>query len=192
MRVLRMGLQNRTLPEHLPGRKLCGIMRIVIIVVAILVTLVVLVLVIGALLPKTHIATRTVVLNAPAPAVWKAITTVEAYPQWRGVQAAVALPPRAGRRVWRETDKHGQAMTMEVIEEVPERRLVTRIADEHLPFGGTWTYELVPLGNGTQVTIIEDGVIHNPVFRCMARYVIGYHATMDDYLARLKTRTSQV
>jgi hypothetical protein len=41
---------------------------------------------------------------------------------------------------------------------------------------------------GTQLTIIEDGVIRNPVFRCMARYVIGYHATMDDYLKRLNGR----
>jgi uncharacterized protein YndB with AHSA1/START domain len=167
-------------------------MRIVVVAGAILVALVVLVLAIGFLLPKSHIATRTVVLDAPPPAVWKAITTVEAYPQWRDLQAAVALPTRSGRRVWRETDSRGQAMTMEVVEEIPERRLVTRITDKHLPFGGTWTYELVPIGNGTQVTIIEDGVIHNPVFRCMARYVIGYHATMDDYLTRLKGRTAKV
>lgn len=167
-------------------------MRIVVVALITIVALVVLVLVLGVLLPKSHIATRTVVLDAPPPAVWQAITAVEAYPQWRDVQAAEVLPMRSGRRVWRETDKHGQAMTMEVVEEVPERRLVTRIADKHLPFGGTWTYELVPMGNGTQVTIIEDGVIHNPLFRCMARYVIGYHATMDDYLARLKTRTSKV
>lgn len=166
-------------------------MRIVLVSLAILVALIVLVVVVGALLPKTHIATRTVVMNAAPAEVWKEITTVEAYPQWRGVQKAEILPPRAGRRMWRETDSHGDAMTMEVMEEVPERRLVTRIADEHLPFGGTWTYELAPLGATTQVTIIEDGVIHNPVFRCVARYVIGYHATMDDYLKRLQTRVNR-
>lgn len=166
-------------------------MRIVIIAAATLVVLVLSVVLIGFLLPKTHIATRTVVIDAPPPLVWKAITTVDAYPQWRGVRTAVMLPPQAGRRMWRETDQHGQAMTMEVLEEIPERRLVTRIADKKLPFGGTWTYELVPMQGGTQVTIIEDGVIHNPLFRCMARYVIGYHATMDDYLKRLKGRMNR-
>jgi uncharacterized protein YndB with AHSA1/START domain len=167
-------------------------MRIVIIAVAIFVALVMVVVVMGLLLPVTHIATRTVVLDAPPPVVWNAITSVEAYPQWRDVQVAVMLPPRAGRRAWRETDRDGQAMTLVVLEEIPERRLVTRIADKHLPFGGTWTYELVPKGSGTQVTIIEDGIIRNPIFRCVARYVIGYQATMDEYLERLKTRTSKV
>ena len=163
-------------------------MRIVVIVVAVLATLLIAVLVLGALVPKTHIATRTVVVNARPDAVWQAITSVESYPQWRDVQASVTLPPLEGHRAWRETDRDGQAMTFVVLEEIPPRRLVTRIADKNLGFGGTWTYELAPAGNGTQVTIIEDGEIHNPMFRCIARYVIGYHATMDDYLARLKQR----
>jgi uncharacterized protein YndB with AHSA1/START domain len=166
-------------------------MRIVLIAAATVVALIVAVVLVGMLLPKTHIATRTVVLEAPPPVVWKAITTVEAYPQWRDVQTAVLLPTHGGRKMWKETDRHGDTMTMEVMEEIPERRLVTRITDQKLPFGGTWTYELVPARGGTQLTIIEDGVIHNPVFRCIARYVIGYHATMDDYLERLKVRMSR-
>jgi uncharacterized protein YndB with AHSA1/START domain len=166
-------------------------MRIILIAAITVVALVLAVVLVGLLLPKTHIATRTVVLEAPPPVVWKAITTVEAYPQWRDVQAAVQLPPQSGRKMWKETDRHGDTMTLEVLEEIPERRLVTRIADEKLPFGGTWTYELVPMRGGTQLTIIEDGVIHNPVFRCIARYVIGYHATMDEYLKRLQGRMSR-
>lgn len=163
-------------------------MRIVIIAASTVVALIVGVTLLGMLVPKAHLATRTVVIDAPPPAVWKAITTVEAYPQWRDLQTAVLLPQQGGRKMWRETDRHGDTMTLEVLEEVPERRLVTRIADENLPFGGTWTYELVPAGSGTQLTIIEDGVIRNPLFRCVARYVIGYHATMDDYLKRLSAR----
>jgi uncharacterized protein YndB with AHSA1/START domain len=163
-------------------------MRFAIIAGGILGALVLAVLVLGVLLPASHIATRTVVITAPPARVWKEITTVEAYPQWRDVQAAVSLDDRRGHRAWRETDREGQSMTLEVLEEIPERRLVTRIADKKLPFGGTWTYELIPMKGGTQLTIIEDGVIRNPVFRCMARYVIGYHATMDDYLKRLNGR----
>jgi uncharacterized membrane protein len=163
-------------------------MRIVVVVVAVLATLFIAVLVIGALVPKTHIATRTVVIDAPPDAVWAAITTVEAYPQWRDVQASVTIPPLDGQRAWRETDRDGQQMTLVVLEEIPQRRLVTRIADKNLGFGGTWTYELAPSGRGTQVTIIEDGEIDNPMFRCIARFVIGYHSTMDDYLERLRKR----
>jgi hypothetical protein len=35
------------------------------------------------------------------------------------------------------------------------------------------------------LTITERGQISNPVFRFMARYVFGYHATMQEYLASL-------
>jgi len=165
-------------------------MRIVILVVAVVVCLVLAILLVGALVPKTHIASRTVLVSAPPEAVWSAITTVEAYPQWRDLKASIAVPSRGGRRAWRETDRHGQEMTLVVVEEVPHRRLVTRIADKNLGFGGTWTYELTPAAGGTQLTIIEDGEIHNPMFRCVAHFVLGYHSTMDDYLERLKKRVA--
>ena len=165
-------------------------MRIVIIVVAVLVCLILAVVLLGALVPKTHLASRTVVVHAPPDAVWNAITTVEAYPQWRDLKASIAIPPQSGRRAWRETDRDGQQITMVVVEEVPPRRLVTRIADKNLGFGGTWTYELTPATGGTQLTIIEEGEIHSPMFRCIAHFVLGYHATMDDYLERLKKRVA--
>ena len=41
-------------------------------------------------------------------------------------------------------------------------------------------------GTRTQFTIIEDGRIENPFLRCLARFFMGYRATMDEYLANLK------
>ncbi|HSR42141.1 MAG TPA: SRPBCC family protein, partial [Longimicrobiales bacterium] len=80
-------------------------------------------------------------------------------------------------------------MTIETVEAEVPTRLVTRIADEDLPFGGTWTYELEPTGDGrTRVTITEDGEVYNPVFRFMARFVFGHTATMDTYLDGLEAR----
>jgi uncharacterized protein YndB with AHSA1/START domain len=166
-------------------------MRIAVIVGVVLLALVCFVGTLGAFVPKAHVASRTVVLNAPPARVWGAITTVEAFGRWRNIKSAVRLPPHRGRPSWREVDSGGDAMTFEVIEEVPGRRLVTRIADKNLPFGGTWTYELVPSGRGTQLTIIEDGRIENPFFRCIARFVLGYRATMDQYLASLRTHVEK-
>jgi len=78
----------------------------------------------------------------------------------------------------------GDAITFEVIESIAEQKLVTRIADKNLPFGGTWTYEIAPDNRGTTLTITEHGEVYNPVFRFISRSVIGHTAQIDQYLIR--------
>jgi hypothetical protein len=77
---------------------------------------------------------------------------------------------------------------MEQVDREPPRRLVTRIADPDLPFGGTWTFELTPAGSGTSLTITERGQIRHPIFRAVARFVLGYGATMETFLDELRAR----
>jgi hypothetical protein len=68
---------------------------------------------------------------------------------------------------------------------------VTRIADPHLPFGGTWTYEVAPaVGGGSTLTITENGEVYNLVFRFISRFVMGYTATIDRYLEALRKKLS--
>ena len=43
-------------------------------------------------------------------------------------------------------------------------------------------------GEGTRVTLTENGEIYNPVFRFMARFVFGYDGTMRTYLDGLEAR----
>jgi hypothetical protein len=47
-----------------------------------------------------------------------------------------------------------------------------------LPFGGTWTYELVEDGATTRVTLTEDGFVKAPLFRGVARLFMKPDATM--------------
>lgn len=101
------------------------------------------------------------------------------------MQKVEPLPSKDGRPAWRETDQHGQVIPFEVIEWNPRQKLVTRIADPNLPFGGTWTFELEPSHSGTTLRITERGVVNNPIFRFMARFVFGYTATMEEYLHSL-------
>lgn len=64
-------------------------------------------------------------------------------------------------------------------------RMVTRIIDEGMPFGGSWTYELREIEAGTDVRITENGVVYNPIFRFMSRFVMGHHGTLDAFLRNL-------
>lgn len=143
---------------------------------------------IGAVLPRDHVAARTVVLPAPPDAVWGALTDVAAYPRWRDDVKSVDLILLAdGRPAWREHSRHGR-ITYAVTEARPDAALTTTITDRDLPFGGAWHFLLRPEGSGTRVLLTERGEVHNPLFRFLSRFVFGHTATIDAYLVALGRR----
>jgi hypothetical protein len=88
---------------------------------------------------------------------------------------------------WREIDSNG-AITYERVETVAPTRIVNRIADPSLPFGGSWTYEIAPSGNGTELTITENGEVSNPLFRFVSRFIMGYTTNIEKYQRDLTAR----
>lgn len=141
--------------------------------------------VLGGRLPQGHVATVRARLAQPPEAIWEAITNMAAAPNWRsGLKQVERLPDRDGKQVWVEVSRQGR-MPLELDFVEPPRRLVARIVGEKLPFGGSWTWEIAPDGHGSTLTITEDGVIHNPVFRFLARHVFGYDGTIKTYLRDL-------
>lgn len=162
-----------------------GAMRWILIALGVLVLLVALVALIGALLPKGHVTARSAVYRHPPEEVFAALHGFAEYPQWhKDVSKVEILAPADGRERFRETNRFG-VITFSVDEAVPPGRMVTRIADPDLPFGGTWTYELVPVPEGTRVTITERGEVYNVFFRFMSRFVFSQHATIDSLLSAL-------
>jgi len=49
-------------------------------------------------------------------------------------------------------------------------------------------WELEPQGNGTRLTITEEGEVYNPIFRFVSRFIMGHTRTIDRYLGDLKNR----
>jgi uncharacterized protein YndB with AHSA1/START domain len=139
----------------------------------------------GYALPVAHVATRDTVLTAPPERIFGALTDVEAFPKWRTDVQAVEVIARTPRLQWRERGSDG-TIAFEIQESDPPRRLVTRIADRSLPFGGAWTFALQPGDGGTKLTITENGEVYNPLFRVMSRFVFGHTATIDRYLGDLQ------
>jgi hypothetical protein len=125
---------------------------------------------IGAMLPKEHVATGKVLLNASPADVFALIAGPST---WRGLKYELLTESPLK---WRETD-----ITYERVETVPPTRLVNRIADPKLPFGGTWTYEIAPQANGTELTITEHGEVYNPIFRFVSKFIMGHTATIEKY-----------
>lgn len=155
-----------------------------------LVLLVGLTALVGLMLPKGHRASRTVVLNAAPAAVYGAITDFGRFPEWRtGIKTVQILADDGGRTRFREDGPHG-AITYRVEQREPNARLVTRIDDPELPFGGTWTLEVKPVPAGTELTITEDGEIFNPIFRVLSKVVFSPYDTIDTYQSDLKKHLS--
>ncbi len=156
-----------------------------LVVAGVLVLVVAAVVVVGALLPAEHEVTRRVRVKRTPEEVWRTLTDIEAFPSWRPRLARVELlTPEGGRPRWREVGKDG-AITFELVESDVPRRLVTRIADAALPFGGSWTYVLAPDDGGCLLAVTERGEVRNLLYRFMSRFVFGHSATIDAYLRAL-------
>jgi hypothetical protein len=143
---------------------------------------------VGTLLPKGHRASRTVVYAATPEAVFTAITEFAKFPQWRsGIKQVEILGEGDAITRFRELGPHGP-ITYAVEVREPGSRLVTRIDDPSLPFGGTWTLELRPVPGGTELTITEDGEIYNPIFRVLSKVIFSPYDTIDTYQSDLRKR----
>jgi hypothetical protein len=136
----------------------------------------------GYLLPKEHTVTREARFQQSPEVIWKTITDIDGMPAWRqALKSVKRLPDRNELPAWVETLDSG-TIPLETITSQPPSKLVVRIADSKLPFGGTWTYEITPLPSGSSLRIREDGEIYNPLFRFLTRFVFGYTGTIDAYL----------
>jgi uncharacterized protein YndB with AHSA1/START domain len=156
------------------------------IVLGAIAAFVLVVLVVGSLLPKKHRAVVVKDVSAPPEAAWTAITDVQALPTWHPQVKSVELLAQGNAKVaWREIYKNGDVIPYETVSAEPPRRLVRRIADPKLPYGGTWTIEIDRAGSGSRVSITEDGEVYNPIFRFVSRFIMGHTATMERYLAAL-------
>jgi len=149
---------------------------------------VLIVVVVGAMLPKAHTASRTARIAMPPDALYALLSDVDRYQSWRkDVKSLQRLPDRDGKPAWIE-DVGGMKIPLHFERMERPAMLVARI-DGDLAFGGTWTYRIDPASGGSDLTITENGEVYNVIFRFMSRFVFGYHATMDAFLKHVQART---
>lgn len=132
------------------------------IVLASLAGLIALIAIIGAMLPVNHVASRRARFRETPEQIWHSISPGVSEPRFRQDE-----------------------VNYEVIEAAPSRRLVTRIADKNLPYGGSWIYEIEPDATGSILRITERGEVYNLFFRFISSFVMGHTATIDNSLRAL-------
>jgi hypothetical protein len=154
-------------------------MKILLIVVSAVVVVVAAMVVIGLLLPKGHVASRSASFRATPEKLFVLIAGAQ---NWR--PDVVRYEP-AGDGFVRETTKNGETITYQLLDQVPPTSMTRRIATENLPYSGTWTFSLQAHNGITDVRITERGEVYNPVFRFVSRFILGHTYTMDAYLNAL-------
>jgi polyketide cyclase/dehydrase/lipid transport protein len=159
-------------------------MRTVLILVGVLVGLMLLVVLVGWLLPVGHRATREATLRVSPARLFALLTTPADFPKWRTGVKSIELLPRetGGPQQFREVSGYGTILYT-ITRALPDRELVTQIADRNLPYGGGWTCEIIPVGaDSATLRVTENGEIYNPLFRFVSRFILGYHSSLDRYL----------
>jgi uncharacterized membrane protein len=163
----------------------------IIILVGVIVGLVLMVgivALIGSRLPKTHVASRSLLLHKSPEEVYAVVRDLESAPKWRTDLTRVQVTKQPDGGVHFE-EQGGQGTVNYALEEdVPQQRMVTRILDQDLDYSGRWLYAFASENGGTRVTITEESEVSNVLFRFMSRYIFGHTATLDSYLTSLAKR----
>ena len=160
-------------------------MKLILLIVVFVFIIVGVVLIIGALLPKNHVVSRQVILHRSPDETYRTVRDFSAAPSWRPDVERVEMIATADNHVqFREHAKHG-AITYDLINDQPGKKMVTRIADLNLGYSGSWTFTFTKEVAGTRVQITEAGEVSNILFRFMSRFVFGQSTTIEKYLVAL-------
>ena len=138
---------------------------------------------IGYFLPEKHKASVTQELDLPAVKTWQLITDFEQLPKWRSNIASVK---QISPTTWVEINHQNEQIKYEQIEKTDQKRLVTQIASKGLPYSGNWIFTVKPTGDRSILTIEEQGQVYNPLFRFVAKFIIGHKSSINQYIEDLQ------
>ncbi len=166
-------------------------MKWILRILSILIILFVLAFAIGFALPVNSEHTRTITLKQTPEAIFAVLADVQRFPEWnRNLQKIEMLPPTDGKETTRQTFKGNVVMTIVTSASNPPKHLVRSMGDVGGPFVGSWTYEIAPTAEGSDVMLKEHSEIKNPFFRVMI-CIFGPTKYMDEHLVDLAKRLGE-
>jgi uncharacterized protein YndB with AHSA1/START domain len=157
-------------------------MKILFRILILLILLAVAAYLVGNSIPARQTHTRTITLKQTPEAVFALLTDLPNFPKWNPNMVKIEmLPPIDGREATRQTFKGNMQMTIITSESTPPKHLVRSMGDVGGPFEGSWTYDISPTADGSQVVLTEQSEMKNPFFRLMVK-IFGPTKYMDEHL----------
>ena len=146
---------------------------------------------VGWTFPVAETTTNTITINRPPQNVWWILTDYNNASQWHPQfrEAVMLSLPGDKPMRWRGTYTDGAVVNFEVVESDFPKRLVERIADNNLPFGGTWTVVIRTDDLRTSVVTVQARAEnYNPFNRFVVHLFVNPSAEVDRILKALKSR----
>jgi hypothetical protein len=137
-------------------------------------------------LPAQSKHTRVIALKQTPEAIFTVLSDVGKFPSWnRSLEKIEMLPPIDGKEATKQTFKGGMTMTIVTTESLAPTHLVRTVrAGNGNAFSGSWTYQITPINEGTEVALTEKSYINNPMFRLMV-WLVGSTKHVDHHLVDL-------
>jgi uncharacterized protein YndB with AHSA1/START domain len=142
----------------------------------------------GSRMPREHKAVVSATFPVDRAAVWDAINDFDGMPGWWPAVKSTRLERLTDGTVltW-NMDAHGNEIPFKTSELRPYNKLVRMIVETDQPFGGTWTFELADApGGGTTLTLTEEGWIGPPIFRAVAKWIVGLDSNQKGFMEHLR------
>lgn len=156
-------------------------MRIILFILLFLAGAAIAVYAAGSRMEPGHTARRSLHLRAAPHKVFAVLADFGGQAAWRSDLKSVRRKADSSDEVWIEEGKQGE-MPLATTEIIPESKIVRTIADPKLPFGGKWTYQVVPEGSGSALIITEEGEVYNPFFRFVFKRFMDPHKTIEVFM----------
>jgi hypothetical protein len=141
----------------------------------------------GLSTPRAHVASRSMVVNAPLDVVWRTVRSVYAYAAWRPELRESELSVGDEGEEWRESTRTRSVRWGVTVDE-PPHRFGARILDDDASATVEWMWMLEPAGNATRVTLTESGEVGNPIARFIRAHMTGHTKAVDAVLTSLAAK----
>jgi len=167
------------------------VIKVLLVVLGLLVAACGVIYYMGSRQPVAHTAAVRAHFRAPPDSLYRIVWDVRDYPKWRPeVKSVNLLTSNDPNDAWEEVGRNGTLMYT-FSEAAPPERLVSTLLTKDAGFTGRWRFRFLADSNGTDVNIMEEGSVQNPIFRFAMRYVFGPYSSLEAYMKALAARTGE-
>ncbi|MFM9841068.1 MAG: hypothetical protein ACKVOQ_22560 [Cyclobacteriaceae bacterium] len=161
-------------------------MKWIFISLGILIVLIAIVYLIGLLMNVKHEATiQCEFKKIGMDEILLVITDYKEYTSWRSGIKELTID---SVNHWTEKNSHGDKVSYRLEMGDEKGKLITRILNKDLAYGGFWEFTITSIDDGCSIKIVENGEVYNPLFRFMAKYIFGHETTLKNYVNDLEIK----
>ncbi len=150
--------------------------------------LIVFIFLIGLILPKNRVFTKTAVLNANTELVYQTIIDFKNQANWRKDVKEIQV---IDENTWTEIPQKGKPITFKINQKKLNELFEIEIIEPQ-NFSGYWIGTFKPTDkNSCEIRFEEVIIVSNPFLRTLTYLFVNLDKTMDLYLLNLKEKLSK-